>query len=266
MSRWRDIIRHNGVSMSVDISSTGRSPSYPFIPLGKALDRLAELKDTVGRELVSAAEAASCWGYGPKSSGGIQTTAALKQFGLLIEISIGNEKKLKISTAGWKTLSRNWLDNKRMLVKHALHPKIHRVLWDRYHTELPTDEDIISYLVERRGFNASGAKDLLNEYKDTLAFVELLDIQPEETEELTKLVKSVMANDVSKFYSKTYDPSDFEAPKHAAGDFFYPKGISTITLYDNRIRVIADVDLEGAKEMLKKLQKRIEILEEESGD
>ena len=39
-----------------------------------------------------------------------------------------------------------------------------------------------------------------------------------------------------------------------------------LMVYDDRIRVSADVDLAGARRLLKRLQRRIELLEEEADE
>jgi hypothetical protein len=44
-----------------------------------------------------------------------------------------------------------------------------------------------------------------------------------------------------------------------------PKAPS-IMIYDNRIRIAADVDIAGAKDLIKKLQRRIDLLEEEADE
>jgi hypothetical protein len=47
------------------------------------------------------------------------------------------------------------------------------------------------------------------------------------------------------------------------GQVLVPEGTSSLVLYNDRIRISADVDLAGAKELMRKLQKHIDLLEEE---
>src|SRR5437016_5576571 len=75
----------------------GRSPAYPFVPLNRAIARADELWRKVGRAELDVATARDHWGYGLISSGGIQTEAALKQFGLLEVNGRGTERRLKLS-------------------------------------------------------------------------------------------------------------------------------------------------------------------------
>src|SRR6478672_3684481 len=60
-----------------------RSPSFPFVGLREALDRARAFYEAEQRNSARIETAASHWGYSPKSSGGKQTIAALRSFGLL---------------------------------------------------------------------------------------------------------------------------------------------------------------------------------------
>ncbi len=60
-----------------------RSPSFPFIGLREALERARGFYEAEQRNAARPETAAAHWGYSPKSSGGKQTTAALRAFRLL---------------------------------------------------------------------------------------------------------------------------------------------------------------------------------------
>ena len=66
-----------------------RSPGYPFIDLKAALTRAKAFYDKERRHPASFKVAASHWGFKEKSSGGLQTAAALKSFGLLRDVEGG---------------------------------------------------------------------------------------------------------------------------------------------------------------------------------
>src|SRR4051794_17864441 len=74
-----------------------RSPRYPFVDVGKAIDHARALWTAAGAAEVGLAAAWKTWGYGANSSGGIQTEAALKQFGLLEVVGQGRQRRLKVS-------------------------------------------------------------------------------------------------------------------------------------------------------------------------
>ena len=56
------------------------------------------------------ASARQHWDYGPSSSGGIQTEAALKQFGLLEVSGRGNQRRLKLSELAVRLVGDGGLD------------------------------------------------------------------------------------------------------------------------------------------------------------
>src|SRR4051812_11473807 len=60
-----------------------RSPNFPFVDLETAIERARILNQKEGRNSAAPETVVDHWGYAPKSSGGRQTIAALRQFGLL---------------------------------------------------------------------------------------------------------------------------------------------------------------------------------------
>src|SRR5438132_6333856 len=160
----------------------GRSPAYPFVPLERALARASDLWRRVGRADVDVHSAKHHWGYGPKSSGGIQTEAALKQFGLLEANGRGDDRRLKLSELAVRLLGDPGIDasERRKLIKQAvLTPRIHRELWDRWGAALPV-QDVRRHLIKERnpGFNEKGANDLIDEYRKTISYMELHSSEP----------------------------------------------------------------------------------------
>lgn len=67
-------------------------PRYPFINLEIALSRAEQFRLAAGDHAILAADAKSAWGYGGKSSGGDQTAAALRYYGLLEREGTGRLK------------------------------------------------------------------------------------------------------------------------------------------------------------------------------
>jgi len=63
-----------------------RSPSFPFISLPEAVHRARELYDAERRNLVHPDVAVAHWGYARSSSGGKQTIAALRAYGLVEDV------------------------------------------------------------------------------------------------------------------------------------------------------------------------------------
>jgi hypothetical protein len=219
-------------------ASAGRSPAYPFIPLGRAIARADQLWRAVGDAEVDVGQARRHWGYGPSSSGGIQTEAALKQFGLLEVSGRGKGRRLKLSAMA-RRLAEPTLEpheRRKLFERAALAPSIHRELHDRWGAALPASETK-SFLVDERGFNAKGAGDLIAEYKKTIAHLELLEGAPTAERRL-------------------------DAAGQPAASRITPPNLAPAT-EDNQIRVLVDgqhlsvtarVDRQGLKKLIKLLQ------------
>jgi hypothetical protein len=154
-------------------AAAGRSPAYPFIPLEKAVSRAEQLWRAVGRAETDVPSARQHWGYGPNSSGGIQTEAALKQFGLLQVSGRGDKRRLSLSELAVRLLTNaDGLDRPKLIEKAALHPEIHRELWDRWRDDLPVSE-VTHHLTRERQprFNEKGVKELIAEYQKTIFYM-----------------------------------------------------------------------------------------------
>src|SRR3954452_16984189 len=120
---------------SMDESETSsrrkvRSPSFPFISLREALERARAFYEAEQRNAARPETAAAHWGYSPKSSGGKQTIAALRAFGLL-----EGDTLVKLSGRALRILldDREGSEERSRLVQQAaLMPPIHARLWERY--------------------------------------------------------------------------------------------------------------------------------------
>ena len=159
-----------------DKARVHRSPLYPFIDLQKAVERARQLYDGVKKNPARVPTAVGFWKYGPKSSGGLQTIAALKQFGLITDQGVGESRRVTLTDLGLRlALGTEGAPRQEALQRSALTPTIHAELWGKWNHELPDDSAIRDYLIFDKKFNPSGADDLVREYRDTLAFAGLLD-------------------------------------------------------------------------------------------
>lgn len=156
-----------------------RSPSFPFISLPEAVHRARELYQAERRNLVHPDVAVACWGYSPRSSGGKQTIAALRAYGLLEDI----RGDLRLTDRAQHILVREpgTAGRSDLLRQAALSPPVFAKLWERYGADLPSDKSLKSYLVLELKFNENAVGDLLRSYRETLAFAELLSAMKEET-------------------------------------------------------------------------------------
>jgi hypothetical protein len=148
---------------------------FPFINLAKAVGRAQQLfnADQRGREMGVAA-AFAVWGYSEKSSGGFQTVAALKMYGLLKDADGGDARKVGLTDAALRYFRDEREDEKKKaLAAFALAPKLIAALWNQWHGSPPADAVARSHLKADRGLNDQGARSLLAIYKENLAFAEL---------------------------------------------------------------------------------------------
>src|SRR4051812_49081512 len=81
-----------------------RSPAYPFINLGTAFRRAREFYSHEQRNAAPVRVAAKHWNYEPKSSGGLQTAAAMISFGLMEDEGTGDKRTLKLTKNALKIL------------------------------------------------------------------------------------------------------------------------------------------------------------------
>lgn len=149
-----------------------RSPSFPFISLPEAVHRARELYDAERRNLVHPDVAVAHWGYARSSSGGKQTIAALRAYGLLEDL----RGELRLTDRAQHILVREPGSTERndLLRQAALSPPLFSKLWERYGADLPSDKSLRSWLVLELKVNERSVEELLRSYRETLTFAGLL--------------------------------------------------------------------------------------------
>jgi hypothetical protein len=154
----------------------GRSPAYPYIPVQKAIERVHELFAQESTHNAPLSSALGAWGYSPKSSGGRQTLATMKYYGLIDVSGEGDARMIKVSEIARKIILDKREDDseRRTLIRQvALMPSAHKTIYQKYPDGLPSDGTVHHYLVFERGFNADAANELLTEFKLTASQVHL---------------------------------------------------------------------------------------------
>jgi hypothetical protein len=149
-----------------------RSPSFPFVGLRESLDRARTFYEAEQRNAARPETAAAHWGYSAKSSGGKQTIAALRAFGLL-----DGDSLVKLSGRALRILldERDGSEERLRLVQQAaLMPPVHARLWERYGAELPSAQTLRLSLILDEGFNENSVDDFLTEYRETLEYARLM--------------------------------------------------------------------------------------------
>ena len=207
--------------MSEDTKTTGASrqssPRFPFISLSKALERAEELRKAASFGFAPVTDVRAVWGYGPKSSGGDQTVAALGYYGLIEETGTGKDRRIKISDLGARYLRDERPEVRRALQEQMVQsPKAMQMLWNLWKRDIPSDAIARSILKNDLDFSDSAAGQILGVYRDNLQYF------PDSTS--------------AKFHSseaheKEPEENEFQKPKSAAdynvGDWvqWAPNGI-----------------------------------------
>ena len=148
-----------------------RSPSFPYVGLEKAVERTKLLFDKAKRHDVRVTDAAADWGLGAKSSATLQTVAALLAFGLIEDSGSGENRKVKVTDAGWRILEdgRPGVKN-RLLAEAALKPKLIAEYAETWREGRPDDAHCISDLKFERGFSDEAAQKFVRVFDDTIRF------------------------------------------------------------------------------------------------
>jgi hypothetical protein len=184
-----------------DVSSLSAGTRFPFISLEKALGRASELftADQKGREMTITG-AFAVWDYSEKSSGGFQTVAALKMYGLLKDSLGTSGRRVGLTDAALRYFRDEREEEKAKLLKEfALKPKLIGALWGQWHAAPPADTIARSHLKAERGINDQGARSLLAIYKENMTFAKLKgddkvpSVEGEEEPETAEVLASVQA-------------------------------------------------------------------------
>jgi|SRR5581483_1670690 len=152
-----------------------RSPAYPFINLETAIRRAKEFYDHEGRNSAPLKVAVKHWGYEEKSSGGLQTAAALISFGLMKDEGTGDKRKLKLTPAALTILLDERPDSQERanaIKTAALTPKIHQQLWNKFQAGQTSDANMKHMLMLELNppFQPNAADAVIKEYRDTIGF------------------------------------------------------------------------------------------------
>jgi hypothetical protein len=170
------------MSMNDDVPRRLRSPPYPFIPLGKAVERARQLYPKALHHSVGISILGEAWFYGSKSSGLVQTAAALIQFGLMVDEGAGDKRKFQLTREAIRIIQDSDPDSakrKELLKRAALTPKLHQELWARFTTATMSDSVVRNYLMFDRvdaneaPFSPESANSLISEYKATLSYANI---------------------------------------------------------------------------------------------
>lgn len=155
-------------------AKAGRSPSYPGIPLGDAVERAKVIYAQERQSSAAVPVVMRHWGYNnPRSGRASVTFAALKKFGLITEEGTGDDRSARLTDRVVEILHNPY--PRETIQEAALLPPIHRELWDEYKGVLPSDDNLTWTLIKQRGFTPSGAAEFVRQFRETIAYARLTD-------------------------------------------------------------------------------------------
>jgi hypothetical protein len=153
-----------------------RSPSFPFISLPRAIERARAFAGNHKRSAARLSVVAPTWGYGAKSSGLLQTVAALKAYGLLEDMGSGEERKVQLSDLAWRVLFDSREGAREQAIRDAAQkPRIIAEYVPHWAGGRPSDDHCISELQFDRGFTPDAARVFLRVFDETVVFAKLGD-------------------------------------------------------------------------------------------
>lgn len=153
-----------------------RSPSFPFITLQTAVERLVAFERTFGRHETPANKVGRAWKMKDGSSQAFQTLAALKSFGLLDYKGSGPARPMFITEDGRMYLRAQQETIKRdVLRRAALKPKLIEKFWHVWGADRPIDDICLDDLHFKHNFTQSAAETFLRVYDATISYAGLSD-------------------------------------------------------------------------------------------
>jgi hypothetical protein len=163
----------------------GRSPSFPFISLGTAIDRLTAFAKYFKRHPAPADKVGLAWEMKADSSQALQTIAALKAFGLVeVQRSTDGGALLVVSDDGRTYLRAQQESIKAdVLRRAAVRPKLIGSYWHKWGADRPPDPVCLDELVLKGNFTGDGAEKFLKVYDQTIALARLAEADKTDAEE-----------------------------------------------------------------------------------
>jgi hypothetical protein len=237
--------------------SKDRSPAFPFIPLKTAIERLVSLETMFTRHPIPALKAGLAWGMKEASSQASQTLAALKYFGL-VEYQGDGTDRVATLTDDARTYLRAQQDTVKaeVLRRVALRPKAISLKWETWGADRPPDPVCLDQLVLKDKFGSPAAVTFLKVYDETIAYAGLgregtIPPVKEETPPVQHGAQHGLSN----------PPLSPPMPPPAAN-----VDELRVVLDGMRIQVSANVDLKGARRLIKALKANMALLEDDEND
>jgi hypothetical protein len=146
-----------------------RSPNYPAIGLGEAIQRLRRIYDTQRRYPATREILVKLMGYGTLNGASATVVSALSKYGLLE----GHGDQLRVSEMGQDLVLHRKGDQEytEALRTAAFMPAFFQELRGQYPEGLPSEHALRATLI-KRGFNPKAIDGAVRAYRDTIEFLD----------------------------------------------------------------------------------------------
>jgi hypothetical protein len=253
-----------------------RSPPYPAVDLGIAVERAKQLHTKALHHAVGVSVLADAWEFGSvKSSGLWALAAAMLQFGLLVDEGSGEKRKFQLTDAALRIVRdpNPESEKRRSAIRAAaVSPKIFKELWDKFGVQIATLSDVVvkSWLTIDRHeaglapYSAAAADEVIRVYKATVTFAGLTEYDnlPEDQWEKDAQLEVDLASNTKGEAMET-QPSNVRRESVGPGMVAERREIKddfSVLLQGNRLKISATVDADGIARLKQVLDKYEEIL------
>jgi hypothetical protein len=177
-----------------------RSPNYPALSLGDAIEKARRIYDAEKRTPASADTILAHLGYKPGAGPGYRSLSALRHYGLLEEHS-GQDR---ISDAAFHilTLSDGSPDRQQAIREAALRPTIFRQVMEHYGGQLPSDLNLRDYLIRTHDFNPDSVPYFIRALRSTAELAKLGSEDHNESNTVQLMEQPAMSESVQQTSSK----------------------------------------------------------------
>lgn len=146
-----------------------RSPGYPGISLGQAIDLVRQIHSKSRTNVIDRESAAKDMGYSGLTGRSLMLLAALAQFDLVGRAGKGD---LKVTPTAVSILHGITPQEKAAALKHAGYaPRLFRQLFERFPDGIPSENVIRSYLIQQ-GFADVAIGPAIKSFMETNRFLE----------------------------------------------------------------------------------------------
>ena len=151
-----------------------RSPNYPQIPLGTAIDCARKIHSEEAQHCAPREVVAKLMGYSGLNGAAVKKIGALTAYGLLER---GKDKELKVSDLAMSILFST-TENEKLDAQQqaAFNPPLFKDIKEKWKNDAFSDENLKVFLI-RNGFNLNAVGQVIDCYRSTIELISAKNIE-----------------------------------------------------------------------------------------